>query len=190
YPRFSYILLVWFIFGLANLLAFPLRIVYLAEEGRGLGLRPETVILLTGILPAISKLVSSYFWGMLFDKINFILLRIILNIFIGIGIFMFFFTANLHLIGLSVIITYIGFGGTPLVWNLWVTKIVPADRVQECMALHSFFTGVRGILGPVIGFSALAVVPIRSIGMFTGIIFWASIFMMMPLLRKGKSASG
>lgn len=183
YPAFSYFLAVWFLFGLANLASFPLKVVYLAESERGLGLDPQIVILFTGILPVLCRLVSNYFWAVLFDRMNIVLMRMLLNLFIGTGIFLFFQTSNLYLIGLSVVITYIGFGGSPVVWPLWVTKIAPADKVQEFMALHTFLTGVRGIIAPFLGFLYIAFFPIKSIGTVAGLIFLLTIFLFIPVLK-------
>ena len=39
---------------------------------------------------------------------------------------------------------------------MWVTKLAPANRVADYMSVHTFFTGVRGVLAPIIGFSVLA----------------------------------
>ena len=183
YPKFTYILVVWSIFGIANIATFPLRIVYLAEKERGLGLDPGTVIILTSIIPVICRLASNYFWAILFDRINVVIMRILLNLFIGGGIFLFFITSNLYVIALSVVITYIGFGGTPIVWPLWVTKIAPVKRIPEFMALHTFMTGIRGIIGPFAGFLYISILPIKSAGITAGLLFLVSILMLVPLIK-------
>ena len=36
-----------------------------------------------------------------------------------------------------------------------MTKFAPPERVADYMSTHTFFTGVRGALGPIIGFALI-----------------------------------
>jgi hypothetical protein len=69
--RFGMIMLSWFIFGFANLWSTPIRIVYLAEAERGLGLSPLLVMIIMGIIPEVVKLMATPVWGYFFDKYDF-----------------------------------------------------------------------------------------------------------------------
>ena len=42
--------------------------------------------------------------------------------------------------------------GGQVTWSLWVTKLAPDHAVAEYMSVHTFFTGVRGILSPFLAF--------------------------------------
>ena len=39
-----------------------------------------------------------------------------------------------------------------MAWALWVTKIAPKGRESSYMSVHSFFTGVRGVPAPFLGY--------------------------------------
>ena len=39
-----------------------------------------------------------------------------------------------------------------MAWTLWVTKVAPAGRESSYMSIHSFFTGVRGVPAPFVGY--------------------------------------
>jgi hypothetical protein len=75
-PVFGYMLFVWFLFGFAVLWSNPLRLVYLAEAERGLNLSPFAVLLIMGIIPSVARLLTTWFWAHLFDRIDFVLLRL------------------------------------------------------------------------------------------------------------------
>lgn len=184
YPVFAYILFVWFIFGLGNLWTTTVRMIYLADESRGLGLPLNTVMLLTVIIPPICRMGSAYVWAMIFDKINIVITRILLNVFIGAGLAVFFISSNITVMIAASIIYYIGLGGTFVVWNLWVTKIAPPDKIQEFMALHTFFTGVRGTFGPFLGVLFISRYSFAGMGFISGAAFLVSIIMLIPLIGK------
>ena len=46
----------------------------------------------------------------------------------------------------------IGNGGGDVAWGLWVTKFAPPEQVADDMSVHTFFTGLRGVLAPVAAF--------------------------------------
>lgn len=50
----------------------------------------------------------------------------------------------------------IAHAGGDIAWGMWVTKLAPANRVADYMSVHTFFTGVRGVLAPIVGFGVLA----------------------------------
>ncbi len=65
---FRRLIMAWFLMGLSNLVTVPLRVVYLAEAERGLGLSPLWVIVIGGVIPQITRLVFSRIWASLFDR--------------------------------------------------------------------------------------------------------------------------
>ena len=72
-------------------------------------------------------------------------------------------------------------------WNLWVTKIAPPGRSQLYMSVHSFFTGLRGIIGPLAGFLFINHFNIQGVGLLSFALILVSIFMLLPHIRAGKS---
>jgi len=187
---FGYILLVWFIFGFANLWLNPLRVVYVAEEARGLGLSPMSVLLILGVAVESGRLISTPVWAWLFDRINFILLRMMVNAFMGIGILLFFWSQDPLIIGLGSFLTGVCTGGGGIAWNLWVTHFAPPRDTHIYMSVHTFLTGVRGVIGPYLGFIALESLSLRQISWISGVLILISILMLpfaLPMMRRQAS---
>ena len=87
---FGYVLITWFIMGFANLWVQPLRVDYLTSSQWGIEGSASLVNLIVNIIPNTFLLIFLPFWGKLFDKVNFITLRICLNILFASGIALFF----------------------------------------------------------------------------------------------------
>jgi hypothetical protein len=83
-------LISWMLMGFANLMMLPLRVEYLANPKYNLAMRPDTIALLTGVVPNVARLVMSPLWGWLFDRANFFVVRMTLNLGFAIGIVSFF----------------------------------------------------------------------------------------------------
>jgi MFS family permease len=162
---FRWTLVSWMLLGFANLAMFPLRTEYLASDPskHGLGLAPDQVSLYTAVIPNLARLVFNPIWGPLFDRMNFFKLRIILNTGFMLG-FLSFFTGNGTLgLVIGAILFGISNAGADVVWNLWVTKIATPEKTAEYMAVHSFLTGVRGVIAPVLAFQLTTVTSIGNI---------------------------
>ncbi len=151
-PRFRWTLASWMLLGFANLVMFPLRIDYLANPTFGLQLPPERIALLTSVIPNIARLLFTRAWGHLFDRMNFFRIRILLNTGFMLGILSFFTGASTLGLFTGAILFGISNAGADLVWNLWATKIAPPGLATEYMAVHTFLTGLRGIVAPFFAF--------------------------------------
>ncbi|MEM7603636.1 MAG: MFS transporter, partial [Verrucomicrobiota bacterium] len=138
--------------GFGVLISLALRVDYIANDEYGLSLSPTRVAFLTSTLPSIMRLVTTFFWGMLFDRMNFILLRIILNVFFGLSLFFYFWTDSFWVIAIGAALSGIARGGGEIAWNLWVTKLAPPEHVAEYMSVHTFMTGLRAFVAPFLGF--------------------------------------
>lgn len=172
----------WMLMGFANLMMWPLRVEFLANPKYGLALDPQQVALYTVMIPGLARLLLTPLWGRLFDRMNFFLLRIILNVGFALGIASFFTGSG----ALGLIIGAFIFGaanaGGEIAWNLWVTSS-PADRVAEYMSIHTFFTGVRGIAAPILAFQLTQTLDIAAIAlMCAGLILLASLIL-VPEMR-------
>lgn len=190
---FRQTLIAWMFLGFAMLMMSPLRIEYLANPKHGVTwhgqvLTAAVIALLTGVIPNIARLLLNPVWGWLFDHMNFFVLRLLLNLGLVLGILSFFTTGSE--IGLVVggIVFGISNAGADVAWSLWVTKFAPPDRVADYMSVHTFFTGVRGVLAPVAAFSLVAGVTIHTMGWISvGLIMVGSLFL-LPEVRMGKTA--
>lgn len=142
----------WMLMGFANLMMLPMRVEYLANPRYGLALLPATIALYTSVIPNAARLVMSPIWGRLFDRMNFFVLRVILNLGFAAGILAFFTGSSTLGLVMGAIIFGVSNAGGDVAWSLWVTKFAPPERVADYMAVHTFFTGVRGVIAPLVAF--------------------------------------
>ena len=184
FPVFGYVLISWFLLGFANLWTAPLRVVYLADPVRGLNLAPFTVLLINGIIPSITRLVTTRFWALIFDRFQFVYVRIALSIFLTVGILLFFLTDNIVIIAISSVLSWIGLAGATIISTLWVTRFAPVGMSQVFISIHFFLIGVRGIVGPPIGFYVASHLPLRTVGMISFFLGCISLLMLIPIIRK------
>ena len=146
----------WMLLGFGNLMMLPLRVEYLANPTYGLNLSELEIAAFVSVLPNIARLGGTYVWGRLFDSMNFFTLRMVLNLSFLTGIVSFFMSSSPWGLALSAVIFGFSTSGGDVAWTLWVTKFAPADRVPDYMAVHTFFTGIRGLLAPITAFTLLA----------------------------------
>jgi MFS family permease len=188
---FGRTLIMWMLMGFANLMVVPLRVEYLANEKYGvqwdgLPLTAAKVALFTGVIPNLARLVVSPVWGWLFDRMNFFVLRIALNTGFALGMLTFFATDNLMGLVVGAIIYGISNAGGDVAWSLWVTKFAPPERVADYMSVHTFFTGVRGVIAPVVAFQLAAYWSPQSISWLGAGMIFAATLILIPEVKAGK----
>src|SRR6267142_806953 len=177
--------------GFANLMMLPLRVEYLANPKYHAGRQAVSVsmiALLTGVIPNLARLVLSPIWGHLFDHMNFFTLRVALNIGFALGILTFFTTNSFTGLVVGAMVYGISNAGGDVAWSLWVTKFAPPGRVADYMSVHTFLTGVRGVLAPVFAFyfaSELSLGILAAIN--SGLIVLATA-LLLPEVKLGRQA--
>ena len=183
---FGYVLLTWFIMGFANLWVLPLRVDYVASSIYGIEASPLIVALIITIIPETMRFLFIPFWARIFDTMNFIILRMILNVLFGTGIALFFISKNLLIIGIGSALTGIAFAGGSIAWALWVTKYSPPETVSAYMSVHVCLTGIRGTIGPIIGYWTAAQLGATMTGLVScGLMFLATV-MLFPKIKHGR----
>ena len=185
-PVFRLTLISWMLMGIGNLMMLPLRVEYLANPRYGLELSAGTIALLTGVVPNLARLVVSPMWGRLFDQVNFFLLRIILNVGFALGIVTFFMGDSMFSLVAGSLIVGISLAGGDVAWSLWVTKLAPPDHVAEYMAVHTSFTGVRGVLAPLAAFHIVGASSIHWMGGICAALIVAASLLLIPETRIGR----
>ncbi len=182
---FGYVLLTWFIMGFGSLWVLPLRVDYLTSSVYGIKGSALFVATLVTIIPELMKAFSAPLLAHLFDRINFIFLRMIINIIFGIGIAVFFLTKDPFVIAVGSVLIGLAFGGGTVAWGLWVTKYAPAGKVGVYMSVHVFLTGVRGTIGPLIGFWTVRHIGPTAVGMVSLSLMVLATLMLIPEIKKG-----
>jgi hypothetical protein len=183
---FGYVLLTWFIMGFANLWVLPLRVDFIASSVYEIEASPLIVALIITIIPETMRFLFIPFWARLFDTMNFVVLRMILNVLFGVGIALFFISKNLLVIGTGSALIGLAFAGGSIAWTLWVTKYAPPGKVSAYMSVHVCLTGIRGTIGPMIGYWTAAQVGVTTTGWIScGLMFIATI-MLFPEIKHGR----
>jgi MFS family permease len=161
---FRTLLISWMMMGIGNLVAASLFVEYLANPRHGINLPEREVAWITGVVPVAVRMISSYPWGLIYDRVGLFTVRSILNVIFAVAILTFF-------VGQGYLSWCVGMGlwgmanaGGNVTWGLWVTKLAPKHAVAEYMSVHSFLTGFRGLLAPPLAFAALQVMSFQTLG--------------------------
>jgi MFS family permease len=179
---FRWTLICWMLMGFANLMMLPLRVEYLANPRYGLTLSASLIATLTGVIPNMLRLALAPVWGRLFDRMNFFALRVLLNTGFAISILTFFTSNTLTGLIAGAVIFGISNAGGDVAWTLWVTKFAPPGRVADYMAIHTFFTGLRGVVAPLVAFHLITKVSVGALGgISAGMIVLASLILVREL---------
>lgn len=187
---FGWILVSWMSIGFANLMTIPLRVEYMVQPEYGVAATNEQVTLVIVLIPSICRILSTRFWGFLFDNINLLTLRSILNFLMLVSIFMFFRNQSLTMLMITMAIHGIAHGGGNVAWSLWVTKIAPPDKTGAYMSVHTAFTGIRGFLSPFIGFLMITYVGPVATSTVAVVLALVSILIQLPLIRHPRLKVG
>ena len=187
-PLFRLTLIAWMFMGFGNLMMFPMRVDYLANPEHGLAFEVGKVALIVGVIPNLARLATSAFWGWLFDHTNFFVLRAILNVGFGLGIGIYFHSDAMPGLVIGAVLFGVAHAGGDVAWSLWVTKFAPPERVADYMSTHTFFTGIRGALGPLIGFQLVGVLGIANLSLVSVGFITVSVFLLVKEIPAGRKA--
>ncbi len=182
---FRQTLICWMLMGFANLMMLPMRVEYLANPKYNLSLTVSQIALLTGVIPNCARLLLTPVWGWLFDHANFFALRMALNVGFALGILAFFTSTDLWGLFLGAVIHGIANAGGDVAWSLWVTRFAPEGRVADYMSVHTFFTGIRGVLAPIVGFHAIASLSFGALGIMNALLIVGATMILLPELKHG-----
>jgi len=190
---FRQTLISWMFLGFATLMMAPLRVEYLANQKYGVtlhgaALTAGAIALLTSVIPNIARLMLNPLWGWLFDRMNFFVLRITLNLGFALGILSFFTTGSMTGMIAGAIFYGAAAAGGDVAWSLWVTKFAPPERVADYMSVHTFFTGVRGVVAPVIAFQLVSGLPLNVMGWVSAGLILVGTSFLIPEIKFGKGA--
>jgi len=190
---FRITLISWMFLGFATLMMSPLRVEYLANPIHGITLHgrpltPAHIAMLMGVIPNLARLVLSPIWGFLFDRMNFFVLRITLNTGFALGAISFFVGGEMFWLVLAAILFGVSNAGADVAWSLWVTKFAPPERVADYMSVHTFFTGVRGVLAPLAAFYLIAGMPLHYVGWICAGLIVIGTSLLVPEIKAGKFA--
>lgn len=187
---FRTLLISWMIMGVGNLVAWSLFVEFLANPKHGHSLPTETVAWITGVVPVVCRVLFTYPWGLLYDRANFFFVRASLNVVFALACLCYYCGGGLWWWVAGMALFGIANAGGNVTWSLWVTKLAPKHAVAEYMSVHSFLTGVRGIVSPFLAFAMVDAMSFPQIGIVCAImILSASGFIGVRARRSDPSTS-
>ena len=186
--RFRKLLISWMILGLGNLLCFSLFVEYVTNKNYGFSLDEAHVSVITTVIPETCFFIFVLIWGRLFDRMDFYVLRCLINLIFAAGIICYFMGSGLWALYIGIGLHGMAKAGGNVAWSLWVTKFADAEHVAEYMSVHTFLTGCRGLVAPFIAFPLLASVgPTWVGGIGAGMIFIATTMLIPDLKSRDRS---
>ncbi len=180
---FGSMLVIWMFLGFGNLIVLPLQVEFMVKPRFGIEATNTQVALAIGIIPLVSRILTTQIWGYLYDRYNFFLVRGMISSAFGLGHLIFFNSHAVWSLYIAGAFSGIGAAGAQIAWSLWVTKFAPSDKASEYMAVHTFFTGFRGILAPFIGFYIVTSMSAFGISLLSVTLVSISILLLIPLKR-------
>ena len=179
-------LICWMLMGFANLMMIPMRVEMLANPKYGIALSVGEIAFLVGVVPNTARILLSPLWGWLFDRANFFVLRVVLNIGFAIGILTFFTSNDLAGLITGAVVFGISNAGGDIAWSLWVTKFAPENRVADYMSVHTFFTGLRGVIAPITAFQLARTVELTTLGWISAALIFLASALLLPEIKFGR----
>lgn len=180
---FGWMLSAWMLMGLGNLICLPLRTEVMANPVYGIDASNQQILLITGTIPLIARLLTTRLFGSLFDRWNLVHLRIMLNVLFTGSILLFFNTSSLFWMGVSMAMLGCAFAGGRITWALWVTKLAAPNQTSAYMSVHLLTTGFRGCIAPFIGFALIETISLPSISLLGGGLVVVATVMFFPAAR-------
>lgn len=177
---FAWMLLSWMLLGFGNLMTLPLRIEYMANPDFGINASNQTILLITGVVPLVSRLIMTRLLGKLFDRMNLVWLRMLLNLLLLASMLLFFSTPRLPVMALGMALLGSGMAGGRILWTLWVTKLAPPDQTSAYMSVHMMSTGLRGSVAPFVGYLLIDHLPLLQVALIGSGLTLISTLMFFP----------
>lgn len=179
-------LISWMLMGFGNLMVVPLRVEYLANPKYGLQLSAMMVAALVGIIPNLTRLMTSRIWGWCFDRVNFLTLRLVLSLCFIISMLAFFLVKDINALIIGAAIFGIAQAGGDIGWSLWVIKLAPPQKAAEYMSVHTFFTGIRGMIAPFLTFALVEIISPNYVAFLAAFIIVLGALLLLPELKRSQ----
>ncbi|MGE9268479.1 MAG: MFS transporter [Verrucomicrobiales bacterium] len=180
---FRKLLVTWMLLGFGNLLCMALFVEFVTNPAYGFGYGAARVSLLTTTLPMSVFIVSVFAWGLIYDKMEFYRLRVLVNAFFFLGILVYYWAPNFTVLCVGMALHGVGKAGGNVLWSLWTTKFAPADKVSEYMGLHTMFTGVRGVISAYFAFVMASTLGPEVVAVVGAFFILVASLMLIPEIR-------
>jgi MFS family permease len=181
---FGYMLLIWFVYGFGVWMITPLKVLFLTEPRYGHLYPAASVALIIGILPEATRFATAPLWAKVFDRYNFVGVRMLINTILLLALVAFFWGRTFPWLCVSAVLEGLVLAGGNIAWALWVTHVAPERHTAEYMAAHQFFTGIRGVLGAFLGIRLATLAGLDTVAWIAVSLVIVSILMTLPERRN------
>ena len=186
--RLRLTLTAWMLMGFGNLMLLPLRVEFLARPQYGINASAGKIAVLTVVVPSAVRLLAMPVFGAIFDRMSFFAARIMVNVLFACYVAAFFTGTSTVGLTIGAVILGVGSAGGDLMWSLWVTKFAPPGRTADYMGLHTFFTGIRAVLAPLVGFAIVGHVALGWVASIAAAFMVGSSLVLVPEMRAERHA--
>ncbi len=187
---FRKLLVVWMLLGFGNLISFALFVEFISNPRYGFDCDADLTGLITSTIPMIVTMLTVVPWGWIFDRVPFYRVRALVNLFFIIGILAYYLGGSVLALAIGIALHGIARSGGEILWALWTMRFAESDRVTEYQSVHSFWTGVRGVLSPMVGFWVVENLGPGSVAWLSAALIAVSTIMIFPEIRaESRTAS-
>ena len=181
--EFRNLLTSWMFLGVGNLLCMALFVEYISNESYGYNLSEFSIGIVTTFVPEVVYLAVVLWWGSVFDKWNFYLLRGTLNLLFALGVLIYFLGDGVWFLVIGIGIHGVAKSGGNIAWSLWINKLTRPEYVAEYMSVHTFLTGCRGVASPFISLPLALVIPPQWIAILGACLILLATIMISPNIK-------
>jgi len=177
---FRKLLVVWMVLGIGNLVTAALFVEYIVNPRYGFALAADKSGLITSTIPMLAAMVTVVPWGWVFDRMPFYQVRALVNLFFVAGILTYYLGGSLLTLGIGIALYGVAGSGGEILWALWTSRFASGDRVAEYQSVHSFLTGVRGVVAPLVAFTVVESLGPASVAWISACLMLLSTWMILP----------
>ncbi len=187
---FRKLLVVWMIFGMGNLISMALFVEYIGNPRYGFALSADQSGLITSTIPMLLMMATVVPWGWVFDRLPFYRVRAVVNVIFAAGILIYYLGGTFTTLMIGIAIHGIARSGGEVLWSLWTTRFADSERLIEYQSVHTFLTGVRGVMAPLIAFLVIELLGPVSVAWISSLLMIGSTLLILPEItaewRRGR----
>lgn len=156
-PAFRRFQLFQFVLGLANLSMHPLIDLYVRRV-LGMDIQAAVWVVSGGVVGQVATLLTVQWQARLFNRLGVVWHRVFTSALLGLGMTCWAFAHEPWVAVLAAAFTGLGMAGGQIIWIIGSVEFAPREDISTYNGIHTFLTGLRGVIAPAIGVSALELV--------------------------------